>query len=261
MVKKIVLTITLFILMSVPIFADDISGDIVSVDIDGHLYYEEEPLLINGATYVQYDEYVDYMIVDKTIDFDIEVNTEYDYIIANDRYLYNGMEFYNIEKDVYVPIRLIAKIFNSEVSWDAVTNTVRITSGTGLIDSGESFYDYDDVYWLSRIIQAESGGESFEGKLAVGTVIMNRVMSSEFPDTVYDVIFDSEYGVQFTPTSNRRIYNTPSEESVIAAKICLDGYRTDTSILYFLDESIATSKWIVNNRAYILTIGCHDFYS
>ena len=68
----------------------------------------------------------------------------------------------------------------------------------------EEFYDHDELYWLSKLIYAESGAEPFLGKLAVGTVVMNRVDSDEFPSNIVDVIFDKENGVQFTPTANDR---------------------------------------------------------
>lgn len=127
--------------------------------------------------------------------------------------------------------------------------------------TGGEYYDQDELYWMSRIIAAESGGEPLEGKLAVGTVIMNRVASAEFPNTVYDVIFDTQYAVQFTPVANGRIYNTPDNESVAAAKMTLEGYLMSDDIYYFIYEAIATSLWTVQNRGYQFTIGCHDFYS
>lgn len=258
--RILVFIMILLLLMPVSVFADTINTNFVSVNIDETTYYENQPLLINNTTYVQFDDYINRISGNRKIEFEINVNTEKNYIVANDRYLYSGVEFKIIDNKTYVPIRLISKIFNSDIKWNDDERTVYVTSGTGLIDSGESFYNYDDLYWLSRIIFAESRGESFEGKLAVGTVVMNRVASDDFPDDIYSVIFDKKYGVQFTPTSNKTIYNTPDEDCIIAAKICLDGYRTDNDILYFLDESIATNKWIVNNRVFSHTIGNHNFY-
>lgn len=259
--RILVFIIILLLLMPVSVFADTINTNFVSVNIDENIYYENQPFLINGVTYVQFDDYINRMSENKKVEFEINLNTDRNYIVANDRYLYSGAEFKNIDNQTYVPIRLMTKIFNSDIKWDGSEKTVYVTSGTGLIDSGETFYNYDDLYWLSRIIFAESRGESFEGKLAVGTVVMNRVASDNFPNDIYSVIFDKEYGVQFTPTANKTIYNTPDEDCIIAAKICLDGYRTDNDILYFLEESIATNKWIVKNRSFSRTIGNHNFYS
>lgn len=91
--------------------------------------------------------------------------------------------------------------------------------------------------------------------------MLNRVDSSDFPSTVYDVIFDKKHGVQFTPTVNGAIEKDPDEDSVAAAKICLEDTRLSDDILYFLNEEIATSFWIVENCTYVMTIGCHDFYT
>ena len=90
---------------------------------------------------------------------------------------------------------------------------------------------------------------------------MNRAASKQFPNTIYGVIFDRKWGVQFTPIANGAIYKTPSEESIIAAKLILDGCRISEQALYFLDPRQASSFWIVHNRQALFSIGCHDFYS
>ncbi len=124
----------------------------------------------------------------------------------------------------------------------------------------DSAYDYEDLYWLSRIISAEAKGESFTGQIGVGTVVLNRVKSKQFPNTVKGVVFDKKYGTQFTPVANGTIYNTPTQSAVVAAKMCLDGYTLSNSVLYFLNPSIATSSWIQNNRKYAFRVGNHEFY-
>ena len=124
----------------------------------------------------------------------------------------------------------------------------------------DSAYDYEDLYWLSRIISAEAKGESFTGQIGVGTVVLNRVRSKEFPNTVKGVVFDRKYGTQFTPVANGTIYEKPTESAIIAAKMCLDGYTLSNSVLYFLNPRIATSSWIQNNRKYAFRVGNHDFY-
>ena len=122
-------------------------------------------------------------------------------------------------------------------------------------------YDNDDVYWLSRIINAESRGEPFYGKLAVGNVVMNRVASKQFPDDIKSVIFDDKHGIQFTPVANGSIYNPPSDECIITAKMTLEGYRISGDILYFIAEALAQNLWTVNNCQYVLSVGSHDFYA
>ncbi|HZX21847.1 MAG TPA: cell wall hydrolase, partial [Clostridia bacterium] len=119
----------------------------------------------------------------------------------------------------------------------------------------------DDLYWLSRIIHSEAGGESYLGKVAVGNVIINRVNSSLFPNTIKDVVFDRQNGyTQFSPVSDGSIYNTPGAESVRAAGESLAGSRPVGNALYFLNPRDSSNFWIVNNRKYMTTIGLHDFY-
>ena len=163
----------------------------------------------------------------------------------------------------YVPVRFIAETFGSEVFWDASTYTVNLHAPDITVPShsvGNRGYTEDDLYWLSRIIHAESEGESMTGKIAVGNVVINRVKSPLFSNNIYDVIFDRKYGVQFTPTANGAIYKTPSGDSIAAAKLALSGENTAGSSLYFLNPAISTSFWIVNNRPFYKSIGNHDFY-
>ncbi len=163
---------------------------------------------------------------------------------------------------LYVPIRSIAKAYGADVVWNDATRSVDLYSSENeVIEHGDSYYASDAVYWLSRIIHAEANGEPMNGKIMVGNVILNRVKSPDFPNTIYGVIFDRQHGVQFTPTANGAIYNTPNEDSVIAAKLCLDSYYLSHNALYFLNPAMATSFWIPNNRPYLTTVGSHDFYA
>ena len=136
-----------------------------------------------------------------------------------------------------------------------------MTQGQMYVTAGASVVDGGDVYWLSRIISAESAGEPMLGKIAVGNVISNRVASPDYPDTIYDVIFDTKYGVQFEPTGNGTIYQTPTAESVTAARLCLDGASVVGGSLYFFNPATAGSSWIARSCTYYGTIGNHRFYT
>ena len=122
------------------------------------------------------------------------------------------------------------------------------------------FYREDEVFWLARIITAEAGGESLLGQIAVGDVILNRVRSQSFPNTIYGVIFDRKWGIQFSPVANGTIYNSPTYTAILAARICLEGTSLSDDAMYFLNPSISTSSWIVDNRPYAYTIGNHYFF-
>jgi len=121
-------------------------------------------------------------------------------------------------------------------------------------------YSESDLYWLSRIIEAEASGESQAGKIAVGNCVINRVNSKEFPNTIYGVIFDTKYGVQYQPTANGAIYNNPSDASVQAAKDALSGHSVVGNALYFCSVKVAPYSWASKNRPYLTTIGNHVFY-
>ena len=182
------------------------------------------------------------------------------YIIANGRYLWAQTGIVIKSGTMYVPLRTLAKAFGCSVSWDQKSFSATV-SGKGELKSGSEYYDSDDLYWLSRIINAEAKGEPLLGKVAVGTVVLNRVESPLFPNSVYDVIFDKKNGVQFTPAANGTVYDTPTEESIIAAKLCLDGASISDKALFFVNEALAQSSWVSDNRQYIVTVGNHKFYA
>ena len=151
-----------------------------------------------------------------------------------------------------VPVRPLAALLGAQVSWDPATGTVDLSPATR--------YAQDDLYWLSRIISAESRGECWEGKIAVGNVVLNRVRSNEFPDTIYGVIFDERWGGQFEPVRNGTVYLDPTPESIEAARACLEGANTVGESLYFLAPHLTDNHWTMENRTYITTIGAHWFY-
>ena len=181
------------------------------------------------------------------------------YILANDRVVYTGKNAMFIDGALCVPLRALAKAMGLSMTQNGNT----LTSLTGQyrpLLHADRFYREDEVYWLSKIISAESKGEPLLGQIAVGNVILNRVKSPAFPNTIYSVIFDKKYGVQFTPTQNGTIYQKPYDISVVAAKICLEGYDMG-NILYFYHPAYpGQTNWISNNRRYAFTINGHQFY-
>ncbi len=119
----------------------------------------------------------------------------------------------------------------------------------------------DDIFWLGRIIHAEAEGEPYIGKVAVGNVVMNRVNSNQFPNTIYGVIFEYFQGIpQFSPVQDGTIYNNPSSESLKAAEEAYFGSKPVGDALYFFNPKKAAGTWIVKNRQYVTTIGNHAFY-
>lgn len=183
------------------------------------------------------------------------------YITANGHVYYTVGEVINKNGSLYVPIRPLARTMNLTLSWNAGKRCVELSEeGRKSAFVAWANYNKDDLYWLSRIISAESRGEPLEGQIAVGNVVLNRVRSSSYPNTIYGVIFDRKHGTQFSPVSFGTIYRAPSASAILAAKMCLEGYTLSEDILFFMNPRIATNNWISKNRPYAFTIGNHDFY-
>ena len=183
------------------------------------------------------------------------------YIWANGHYFYTVEAVQNWNGSLYVPIRPLARAFNASLEWNNSVRAVELKSATSKPLVSWANYDEDDLYWLARIISAEAKGESLKGQIAVGNVVLNRVRHASYPNTIYGVIFDRKHGTQFSPVSYGTIYQEPTASSIIAAKICLEGYSISNSALFFMNPRIATSNWISKNRPYAFTIGNHDFYN
>lgn len=237
----------------------DYEGSIISVEGTAYVSLREFACMADNSV-VKWDSRTDTAYV-RTDSLELTAREGDDMICANGRLLWCRYGVFTYDDTMYVPLSAAAKAFGFDTEYSFEDNTTYLTRLRGVIEDADTFYDADELYWLSRIINAEAEGEPFDGKLAVGNVIMNRVESDSFPDTVYDVIFDNHQGVQFTPTVNGRIYEEPGEDSVIAAKLCLDGAQMDDGILYFLNEAIATSLWVPQNCLFVMSIGEHDFYS
>lgn len=124
---------------------------------------------------------------------------------------------------------------------------------TNLNISGEDF----DL--LSRLVEAEAGIEPFEGKIAVANVILNRVESDDFPNTIHDVIYEAG---QFQPVRNGHINKVPSEDSKEAVRKALSVNRSlGGNSLYFYDPRYSTEsakRWF-NTLETTMVIGNHTF--
>jgi len=179
---------------------------------------------------------------------------------ANDRPLFSfSPNVLMSNGKMYVPASALTKALGVEIKSHTNSSVTVSGSYTPLVHASK-FYRQDEVYWLSKIISAESGGETLIGQIAVGDVIMNRVKSSLYPNTIYGVIFDRKYGVQFSPILDGSIYKDPTYTATLAAKICLEGTSLSDNALFFLNPKTAESNWIVKSRQYAYTIGGHDFY-
>lgn len=120
--------------------------------------------------------------------------------------------------------------------------------------SGSSSYS-NDLNLLSRLIYGEARGEPYEGQVAVGAVVLNRVRNSNFPNTVAGVIY--ERGA-FDVVSDGQINLTPNSTAKKAAQDALNGWDPVYGAIYYFNPSTATNKWIWS-RPHVRTIGRHRF--
>lgn len=180
------------------------------------------------------------------------------YLTANGRYLYIPETVRVVNGRMTVPLSVLTEAFGASLIWDGTTGTVAVTRGSGAAVSGDQYYNADDLFWLSRVIYAESGNQPLEGMMAVGNVILNRVAHPSFPNTIEGVLAQKN---QFTTYRSGRIANcTPNANSVIAAKLVLDGgvVEETKNALYF---DSTPNSWAARNRACIAVIGGHRFYA
>ena len=186
--------------------------------------------------------------------FTLDVPAQRSYVLADGFSFDTGGRSLLREGRTYVPLRSMANLLGARVDFVDWDTPVRV------LDIGTASCTEEDFYWLCRIISAESKGESLLGQIAVGNVILNRAASSQFPNTVKGVVFDRKNGVQFEPVSNGSIYDEPTEQSILAARLVLAGVDAAGESLYFFNPALSKGQWVRANRTYDSTIGCHMFF-
>ena len=170
------------------------------------------------------------------------------YYVADGRYIYAPDNWFVRENELYLPRYALCKLLNLR---DELRDGALLLDGSRLevLRGGKDYYDLnfpmEDVYWLSHIIGSEAGIEPMEGKIGVGNVVMNRVKSAEFPDTVFGVVYDYEHTIQFEPVSRGTIHDDPKPEDIIA-DIRTGIERTDGKFIEIIDRREAIAYAIHN---------------
>ena len=126
---------------------------------------------------------------------------------------------------------------------------------SGSYSSSSSSYSDSDLNLLARLIYGEARGESYVGQVAVGAVVMNRIKSSSFPNTMAGVIYQS---YAFTAVDDGQINLTPNATARKAAQDAMNGWDPTYGALYYYNPRTATSAWIFSRKTTI-TIGNHVF--
>ncbi len=129
---------------------------------------------------------------------------------------------------------------------------ISVSGGT---QTSQSTYSSSDTNLLARLIYAEARGETYSGMVAVGAVVLNRVKSPSFPNTISGVIYQP---YAFTCVSDGQINLSPNSTALSAAKDAMNGWDPSYGSLYYYNPAIATSKWIFSRKT-VVTIGKHVF--
>ncbi len=129
------------------------------------------------------------------------------------------------------------------------------TTSTNNNGSSSSSYSDADINLLARLIYGEARGESYVGQVAVGAVVMNRIKSASFPNTMSGVIYQR---YAFTAVDDGQINLTPNATARKAAQDAMNGWDPTYGALYYYNPVTATSSWIFSRQTTV-TIGRHVF--
>lgn len=141
------------------------------------------------------------------------------------------------------------------IAGPATLKAMGITSSSSNNNSSSSGSNSSDINLLSHIIYGEARGEPYSGQVAVGAVIMNRVKSSSFPNTIAGVIYQKG---AFDAVSDGQVNMTPDSSAKKAAQDAYNGWDPSYGAIYYFNPSTATNKWIWS-RPLTVTIGKHRF--
>ncbi len=137
----------------------------------------------------------------------------------------------------------------------ATAKAIGITIGGSSGGSSASRGSSGDLYLLAKVVYGEARGEPYAGKVAVAAVVLNRVDSSKFPDTIAGVVYQP---YAFTAVADGQINLTPDDEAIRAARDAMNGWDPSGGAIYYYNPSTAQSDWIWS-RTVIAVIGRHRF--
>ena len=237
------LCLCMMVSLGAPALAAEEGYTTVAVVLDGEEVTDFSALLQNGTSYLPFEEGVKLFQPEAEVSceeglytaqvegFYMSARAGDAYIVVNGRYLYVAARLSKRASDgmPLIPCRLMCKAMGAEPAW---TGKVEFTSGEGPLSEADRPYSDEDLDLISRVITHESGNQSLEGKMAVGNVILNRVASSQFPNSVSEVIYQKN---QFPGATNAK----PNAESILAARLALEGANVVPDAYYFNGVGLA----------------------
>ena len=139
------------------------------------------------------------------------------------------------------------------IAGPATLKAMGITSSSSTSSSTSSYNS--NLNLLARVIYGESRGEPYTGQVAVGAVVMNRIKSSSFPNTLSGVVYQTG---AFDAVKDGQVNLTPNSTAIKAAQDAMNGWDPSYGAIYYFNPSTATNKWIWS-RPMTVTIGKHRF--
>ena len=137
-------------------------------------------------------------------------------------------------------------------SYEILTNA---SNGSTTTNNGLNGFSSSEVYLLAKTIYAEGRGEPYTGQVAIGAVILNRIRSADFPNTISGVVYQKH---AFTAVSDGQINLTPNDTAMKAARDAINGWDPTGGALYYYNPAVATSAWIFDRQT-VTVIGKHVF--
>lgn len=134
-------------------------------------------------------------------------------------------------------------------------NALGIANDSWYNNNSGSNSSSSDLDLLARVIHGEARGESYTGQVAVGAVVMNRIRSSEFPNTLAGVVYQAG---AFDAVADGQINLTPNATAIKAAQDAMNGWDPSYGAIFYFNPVTATNQWIWS-RPHIITIGNHRF--
>lgn len=244
-----------------------------SVYIEEEMISDESLIVYNGDTYIDILQFISIItdnvslnmynsdfaqvvcFVDENNIVAINAKTGNSYVNVNGRYLYVENKVLSREGKIYLPLRVMTKAFGGRINVCDDINKIYITLGNKVLTLGSRYYNSNTVELLAHLIYSEGGDQPLKGKIAIGNVVVNRVLSPSFPNSVSEVIYANN---QFDGIKSNNFRKQPNDESYIAAKIALEYTQVVDGALYF--NMTGMNSWASKAKHYITTIGDHDFF-
>lgn len=216
--------------------------------------YKEDEIII---TSLQMDEEIkvgEEMIIELELK-DSDTNLNYNWIAKRGEIIGRGQKVTYYAPDNIGKDEIILKISNPVGQEEIFSKDLSIIENKKEPEEN-LFYEEESFNLLARAVMGEAEGEPYKGKVAVAGVILNRVESDKFPNTIHDVLYQKN---QFTIVETERIYLTPNQDSILAAKEALTGNDPSQGALFFYNPETARNMQFFNRLEKIIKIENHVF--